>query len=221
MDLNTTTNLALNKEDIILVLINEKESQFYSDLESAQKLLKEKKEEEEKIYTSMKTLIEEKILTNLKLKGVKVIIELKDFLNKSDKVKQKPLFIISELEKLSNPLLSIKRNSNTRTLTHTNMIFDDINFFVAIEIPFFEEIVKTAASRVYLSNSELKKIIDKELKELLKQYNLIQEEIFDLKIDINKIELNILLLNKDKSIKANLYKKLINKNQELVKLIEK
>ena len=155
MDLNTTTNLALNKEDIILVLINEKESQFYSDLESAQKLLKEKKEEEEKIYTSMKTLIEEKILTNLKLKGVKVIIELKNFLNKSDKVKQKPLFIISELEKLSNPLLSIKRNSNTRTLTHTNMIFDGINFLVAIEIPFFEEIVKTASSRVYLSNSRL------------------------------------------------------------------
>ena len=26
MDLNTTTNLALNKEDIILVLINEKEA---------------------------------------------------------------------------------------------------------------------------------------------------------------------------------------------------
>ena len=169
----------------------------------------------------MKTLIEEKILTNLKLKGVKVIIELKNFLNKSDKVKQKPLFIISELEKLSNPLLSIKRNSNTSTLTHTNMIFGGIAFFVVIEIPFFEEIVKTASSRPYLSNSELKKIIDKELKELLKQYNLIQEEIFDLKIDINKIELNILLLNKDKSIKANLYKKLINKNQELAKLIEK
>ena len=49
--------------------------------------------------------------------------------------------------------------------------------------------------------------------------DLLDEELFKKKLELNLVEKELILLDSDKTIKANLYKKILSQNPELQKLI--
>lgn len=235
-EVKSKTDFNFTKDDILLILLQQKEEELLQKIDEAKAALKDLYLTESKIKEALETNIVKIVSKNLKNSDpdLKIKILNLSYAYQSNYNSKEAITVslidIDKISSVTNVKLAIKRS--TRTYTYNKIEFRENN--PRIELDFEKETEFLGEKSVFSQVVELKlkpeensnkilKDIAKKVKPLILDYidayNSNFKSIKNLEQEINDLEVQILLLDADKSLKASLYKQILANNPELKKLI--
>lgn len=229
-EIKSSAKFTFDKEDILLIATEAKETELLAKRDTLMEALEEINLEKEQFISEARLELEKIFLSQIKgfenFTNVKVTSNVFSELVDTNAPAQ-AFYDINRLENVKNPKMYYKKTNyqrfqrqtivklgiNEQYITLVSTVkFGNKNFDVTSHIPF------------YLKDTIFDKKVDTKIKKLLDTTTEIVngyfKEIFRLSKEINLLELELLLLDTDKTIRSNLYKKILSQNPELKNLIE-
>lgn len=224
-EIKSTTTLNLNKEDLLTIIIDKEEERLYSLRDTIKHRISAIKidieNSEIKFENDMINLIKTSSSFSHLSKYNIDISSLYTF-DRSEGYRYKE-YDIDSLSRLSNPKLSIKRGSNVREIIERKYLENLRNIKITLKETVVinkQEIVLSSSNFNLEFNTKLEEEIFKSFYlESIEKLNNLKKILTKLKQELNKIDIKLILIDKDKTIKANFYKKIIEGNPEIKNLL--
>ena len=227
---SSNANFSFSKDDILLIATEAREAELIPKIESLTEAIQECTEQEKELIKAFQIDILEILAQNIDTKIFRlpdsITVNNHYYSNSSKILHTYTHYNIEKASEVKNVKVSLLRNKVNRSLTALDYRSANFDFYIFYEVDVLGKKEEVSLNITFnpeketnrLSSKDSKKVV-KLIKDMITTLNEVRLKGFKLKEELNLAEKDLILLDSDKTIKANLYKKILSQNPELQKLI--
>lgn len=227
---SSNANFSFSKDDILLIATEAREAELISKIGPLTEAIQECEEQEKELVKALQFDILEILAENIDTKTFKLpdnITVSNHYYGNSTKILHTYThYNIEKASEVRNVKVSLLRNKINKSLAALDYHSANIDFTIFYEVEVLGEKEEMSLRIIFnpdkensrLSSKDSKKVV-KLIKDMITTLNKVRLKGFKLKEELNLLEKDLILLDSDNTIKANLYKKILSQNPELQKLI--
>ena len=229
-NVSSQANFNFSKDDILLIATEAKESELLPKIGSLTEAIQECLEQEKELVKALQHDILEILAQNIDTKIFKlsndITVNNHYYGNNNNLLYTYTHYNIEKASEVKNVKVSLLRNKIKKGLAALEYNSTNFNFTIYYEVEVLGKKEQMSLKISFnpdeedsrLSPKDSKKVV-RLIKDMISTLNKVRLKSFKLEEELNLVEKELILLDSDKTIKANLYKKILSQNPELQKLI--